>query len=86
LSQILEKLKDSYHMPGEEESDTAGESFRSLANSTLGNSLAAQGGMGITKLLVQSLTSNSNGEEPIKLPLGPADVVIEGERKIKAFS
>ena len=50
LSQILQKLKDAYHLPGEEERDSAGESFQSLANSALGNNLAARGGPGVTKL------------------------------------
>ena len=76
LSQILEKLKDSYHMPGEEETDSAGESFQSLANSSLGNSLAQKDGMGITNLLVQSLTGYH-----VKTGAGSADVVVETKRK-----
>jgi Rod binding domain-containing protein len=57
LAQILEKLKDSYRVPGDDDSDSTGESFQSLANSALGNSLAAKDSMGISKLLLQSLTS-----------------------------
>jgi Rod binding domain-containing protein len=59
LSQVMEKLKDAYHMPGAEETDSTGESFQSLANSALGNSLASRGGLlGLTNLLIQSFTGN----------------------------
>ena len=83
LSQILEKLKDCYHLPGEEESDSAGESFQSLANSALGNSLAARDGMGIAKMLVQSLSSNTKGAPSIKDIAPAADVVIKSTKTLK---
>lgn len=81
LSQILEKLKDAYHLPGEEESDSAGESFQSLANSALGNNLAARGGLGMTNLLVQSLTANAEATGTVKPMLKAADVNPEVVRK-----
>lgn len=81
LSQILEKLKAAYHLPGEEESDSAGESFQSLANSALGNNLAARGGLGMTNLLIQSLTGNAAATGVVKPMPQPADVNAEVGRK-----
>ena len=72
-------------MPGEEESDSAGESFQSLANSALGNSLAARDGMGIANLLVQSLTGNAKGAAGVKPGTPAADVIVESGKNIKAF-
>ncbi len=64
LSNILEKLRDAYHIPGEEQSDSAGESFQSFADSALGKCLAARGGLGVTEMLVQSLTRNQTIQRP----------------------
>lgn len=81
LSQILEKLKDAYHMPGGEEMDSAGESFQSLANTALGNNLAAHGGLGMTNLLVQSLTGGTEVTGSVKPAASLADVKAEVGRK-----
>lgn len=81
LSQILEKLKDAYQLPGEEESDSAGESFQSLANSALGNNLAARGGLGMMNLLIQSLTVNDGVKGAVKPTPHSADVNAEVGRK-----
>ncbi len=61
LSQILEKLQSAYQLPGAEEADSTGESFQSFANSVLGKNLAEHDGLGLTRLLVQSLTGNAKG-------------------------
>lgn len=77
LSQILEKLRDTYRMPGAEETDSAGESFQSLANSAMGNGLAANGGLGLTDLLVQSLTRRPETAAPVKDTAHSADEIPE---------
>jgi len=86
LSQVLEKLKEAYRLPGTDEIDSAGENFQSLANSALGNSLAARGGMGLTDMLVQALTRDTKVAEPVKPPTGDADVQTRQAENIKAFS
>lgn len=63
LSQILEKLNDAFRIPGGDDSDSTAESFQSLANNALGNNLAARDGMGISKLLIESLTGKPSGPQ-----------------------
>ena len=81
LSQILQKLKDAYHLPGEEESDSAGENFQSLANSALGHNLAAHGCLGMTNLLIQSLSESAAVADTVKPRAPSADVNSEVGRK-----
>lgn len=65
LAQILEKLRDCYRFPGGNESDPAGDSLQSIANTALANGLGKSGGIGITEVLMRSLqrTSNVTGVE-----------------------
>jgi len=59
LAQVLQKLSDCYRSPDGEISDSAGESFLSLANSALGGGLAHSGGIGLGDLLATSLIRNN---------------------------
>lgn len=57
ISEILQKLSECYRVPGEEDSDGAGENFRSMATSALGGGLARSGGLGVGEMLVRQLSS-----------------------------
>jgi Rod binding domain-containing protein len=56
LSEILQKMSDCYKVPGADDTDSTGESFRAFASSALGGGLARSGGVGIGEMLVRSLS------------------------------
>lgn len=73
LSEILQKLKDSCQIPGDEESDSTSENLQSFATAALGKGLAATGGLGIADLLTRSLANRMESAEPVKEPTVAAD-------------
>ncbi len=79
LAKMLEKLKDAYGVPGGEENDPSAGSMEALATSALGGGLARRGGIGIARMIVESLSSqaavNNNPE-----------VLNSNDIRIKAFS
>lgn len=76
LSEILQKLKDSCRIPDGEDSDATSESFESFATSALGRGLASRGGLGLSELLVQSLTAGNT--DTLKQPARSADKDTQG--------
>ncbi len=56
LAQVLQKLNDSYRLPGGEETDSTASSFQELATSALGGGLAQSGGLGIAEMMTRSLS------------------------------
>ena len=56
LAQILQKLSDSYRLPGGEETDGTASNFQELATSALGGGLAQSGGLGIAEMMTRSLS------------------------------
>jgi Rod binding domain-containing protein len=55
IAQILQKLNQCYRLDESEDSDSANESFGSLATSAVGGGLARSGGLGIGEMIVRSL-------------------------------
>ncbi len=66
LSQLMEKLKEAYRVPGSElDQNPADESMGALATSALGGGLAKSGGVGIARMIVQSLMKSAPSAENV---------------------
>ncbi len=84
LTEVLDKLKDSCRLPGEESSDSAGDSYQSLAGAALGKSLASKGGLGLADMLVRSLAGNREGPSGVKeLPTAADQPANNDEKTLK---
>lgn len=59
LSELLQKMSDCSKISGGDDPDSTSENFQSLATSALGSGLARTGGLGIGRMLVQSLGKES---------------------------
>jgi Rod binding domain-containing protein len=74
LSSWLEKLQESYAGP-DDGSDPAHGTLASMGTQTIAQALAARGGIGIAKLLLQHLAKPAQTAEVAESPIGEKELL-----------